>query len=67
MPSSNDRNPIDTRWADHYAEASKRRRERGWHRREKARSPRREPRLRNYVILGVALFALTVLAVVLPK
>jgi hypothetical protein len=58
-------------WARHYRAASKRRRARGWHRRDETK-PRRETRptsrrIRFYVAAAVIFVALTAVALVLPR
>jgi hypothetical protein len=68
MSSSSDRNVIQTKWADHYAEASQRRRERGWHRRERDPNADRErARMRAWMIAAAVFLAAVVVALVLPK
>jgi hypothetical protein len=58
-------------WQRHYRAASKRRRARGWHRREEA-NPRHGTgpttrRIRFYVAAAVIFVALTAVALVLPR
>jgi hypothetical protein len=63
--SSNDSNAIDRRWEHHYAEASRRRRERGWHRREDA--PRRGRNARRAIYAVAGAFLLVVAALIVWK
>jgi hypothetical protein len=64
--SSSDSNPVDP-WARHYLEAARRRRARGWHRREEPKGRGRNSRLKIY-LGAVALFvALTIVTLLLPR
>ena len=65
--SSSDQNTVDTRWASHYAEASQRRRDRGWHRREHGPGGREQLR-RRVALIAAAIFIVAVaVALALPK
>jgi hypothetical protein len=55
-------------WAQHYREASERRRARGWHRRDGHLSDAHgSRRVRVYVAVAVAFVALTIVALVIPR
>ena len=62
MPSS-ETNVIDKRWAHHYAEASRRRRQRGWHRREDGPKRGRDLRLAVCAIGGGFLLVVAALLI----
>jgi hypothetical protein len=65
--ASSDSNP-GTRWTRHYEEATRRRRARGWHRRDESRAPRkRDVRLKLYIAAGALFVALTLVAMFLPR
>jgi hypothetical protein len=63
--SSSDTNKIDE-WARHYAEASRRRRERGWHRREDKGTPGPHKPLRPYLIIAAILIVGVLVALLVP-
>jgi hypothetical protein len=68
--SSSDSNARADLWAEHYRAASERRRARGWHRREPkgdGQTARYERRWRRYAALAVALVALTIVGLLIPR
>jgi hypothetical protein len=65
--SSSESNVIDKRWAHHYAEASLRRRKRGWHRREDGRARRGVARWHVYAAIVAAFSVLVVAALLISK
>jgi hypothetical protein len=65
MASSDDSNAIDRRWENHYAEASRRRRERGWHRRDDG--PRRGRNTHGAIYAIAGAFLLVVAALIIWK
>jgi hypothetical protein len=69
--SSSEFKPLGDLWARHYRAASKRRRARGWHRRDEAK-PRHRNRaasrkVRFYVAAAVVFVAFTAIALILPR
>ena len=66
--SSDDSHARDDLWARHYREAAKRRRARGWHRRDDASFARRKRHVLKVYFGVAALFVgLIILALLLPR
>jgi hypothetical protein len=68
--SSSDSNVPGAQWSRHYEEAAKRRRARGWHRRESSDrdgARKRDRRFKLYLAAGALFVALTLIAMFLPR
>jgi hypothetical protein len=73
VASSSDSNPAGAQWSRHYEEAARRRRARGWHRRDSSAAPdrdferKRERRFKLYVAAGALFVVATLVAMFLPR
>ena len=73
--SSSDSNVPDSGWTRHYKEAAKRRRRRGWHRRDESGQPayerdasrKRDVRVKLYAWAAALFVVATLIAVLLPS